>query len=375
MVALVDGDNDRNLGGLGVIQGFHGLRLHAVVRSDHQDDDVRHVGTAGAHGAEGGVTGGVEESEFENFLFPLRVGETDGVSTDVLRDAAGLALDHVGVADGVEEGGLAVVDVTHDGDHGRTRLKVFILVLDIELDLLLDRADAFAFGAFLQFKLESVLGRKLLGNRLVDGLIDVRENAQGHEVGDELEWFAIHLLGQVADYDRRFHDHRLGILGDGKLGLGLLLGGRLLSGSGFLLGSLLFFLTSRTTRLEAGQIDAAYQFADVGFRFGFRLRFRRCLFDFGFGNVGGLFRDFGRLFFRYRCLCGFGDHRFFGRLLGFRFFRFRRGFGLLLLDDLDDRFFRLRSFLFGGFLLLLVQPELLLDLQFEILRGDLVEGA
>ena len=41
------------------------------------------------------------------------------VGTDVLRDAAVLARDDVGVADRVEQLGLAVVDVTHDGDDRR----------------------------------------------------------------------------------------------------------------------------------------------------------------------------------------------------------------------------------------------------------------
>ena len=48
----------------------------------------------------------------------------DLVGADVLGDAAGLARDDVGLADGVEQRGLAVVDVAHDGDHRRTRLEV-----------------------------------------------------------------------------------------------------------------------------------------------------------------------------------------------------------------------------------------------------------
>src|SRR5690606_41789620 len=50
----------------------------------------------------------------------------DLVSADVLGDAAGLALDDVGLADRVEQAGLTVVDVTHDGDHRRTDLEVIL---------------------------------------------------------------------------------------------------------------------------------------------------------------------------------------------------------------------------------------------------------
>ena len=42
------------------------------------------------------------------------------IRTDVLGDAAGLAVSNVGVSDAVEQQRLAVVDVTHHGDHRRT---------------------------------------------------------------------------------------------------------------------------------------------------------------------------------------------------------------------------------------------------------------
>ena len=51
---------------------------------------------------------------------PSLVGD-DLVGTDGLGDAAGLGLHHVGVPDRVQQLGLAVVDVTHDGDHRRPR--------------------------------------------------------------------------------------------------------------------------------------------------------------------------------------------------------------------------------------------------------------
>ena len=51
------------------------------------------------------------------------------VGTDVLGDAAGLFLADVGLTDGVQQSGLAVVDVTHDGDHRRTALQVGLVAL------------------------------------------------------------------------------------------------------------------------------------------------------------------------------------------------------------------------------------------------------
>ncbi len=58
------------------------------------------------------------------------------VGTDGLRDATRLPGDHVGLADRVEQLGLAVVDVTHDRDHRRTRREILFATLVLaELDV------------------------------------------------------------------------------------------------------------------------------------------------------------------------------------------------------------------------------------------------
>ena len=71
--------------------------------------------------------------------------EVDFVGADVLGDAPGLSGDHVAFADVVEEGGLAVVHVSHDGDDWGTGLEdavvLFFFIFDIleaVLGLLLD---------------------------------------------------------------------------------------------------------------------------------------------------------------------------------------------------------------------------------------------
>ena len=43
LVDLVDGDDDRNAGGLGMIDGFDRLRHDAIVRRHDEHDDVRHL--------------------------------------------------------------------------------------------------------------------------------------------------------------------------------------------------------------------------------------------------------------------------------------------------------------------------------------------
>ena len=47
----------------------------------------------------------------------------------MLGDATGLALADVGLTDGVQQSGLAVVDVTHDGDDRRTGLEIVLAAL------------------------------------------------------------------------------------------------------------------------------------------------------------------------------------------------------------------------------------------------------
>ena len=116
-VDLVDGDDDRHCGRLGVVDRLDGLRHDAVVGGDDEHGDVGDLGAAGAHGGERLVARRVEERD----LAP--VGHVDLVGADVLGDAAGLGVDDRRLADGVEERRLAVVDVAHDGDDRRPGLE------------------------------------------------------------------------------------------------------------------------------------------------------------------------------------------------------------------------------------------------------------
>ena len=61
LVDLVDRDDDRNLRGLRVIDGFKRLRHHAVIGGHHQHDDVRDLRSACTHAGERFVTRRIEE--------------------------------------------------------------------------------------------------------------------------------------------------------------------------------------------------------------------------------------------------------------------------------------------------------------------------
>ena len=127
LVDLVDRHDDRHARRLGVVDGLDGLRHHAVVGGNHQHDDVGDLGAAGAHRGERGVAGRVDEGDLLAAL-----GRHHLIGADMLRDAAGFAGDDVGVAERIEQRGLAVVDVAHHGHDGRTRLGVGGVVDDIE---------------------------------------------------------------------------------------------------------------------------------------------------------------------------------------------------------------------------------------------------
>ena len=63
LVDLVDRDDDRHLGRLGVVDRLVGLRLHAVVGGDDDHGDVGDLRAAGTHGGERLVARGVEEGD------------------------------------------------------------------------------------------------------------------------------------------------------------------------------------------------------------------------------------------------------------------------------------------------------------------------
>ncbi len=121
-VDLVDRDDDRHLSGARVVDRLDRLRHHAVVSGDHQHDDVGHLCAAGAHLCERGVAGRVDERDLVTAALHL-------VGADVLGDATGLTRDNVRRADLVENGRLAMVDVTHDGYHRGSRSELLLIVV------------------------------------------------------------------------------------------------------------------------------------------------------------------------------------------------------------------------------------------------------
>ena len=146
---------------LGVVDRLDGLRHRPVVGRDHQDDDVGHLGAARAHGGERLVAGRIQEHDVAAVAGHL-------VGADVLGDAARLARRDVGLADGVEQRRLAVVDVAHDRDDRRARQQV--------LRVLRGRVAAgqqLVLAERRRFDLEAELGRDQRRGVEIDVLVDV----------------------------------------------------------------------------------------------------------------------------------------------------------------------------------------------------------
>ena len=143
--------------------------------------------------------------------------ESDGVSTDVLGDAAGFTGSDVGFADHIEQRRFAVVNVTHDGDDGRTRLELFRLIVEINFNFLFDPVNcAFTLSAFLNLKLYPVLRTHLDCDLLVNRLIHIGEDASFHEVSDDLERLLLECLSKFANNNRRLDYDDLCIGGQTK---------------------------------------------------------------------------------------------------------------------------------------------------------------
>ena len=144
-----------------------GLRHNAVIRRDHEDHNVGHLRAARPHRRKRGVARCVEEGNQR----PAFGG--DLVRTDMLGDPAGLARDHIGLAERVKQRGLAVVDMTHDGHNGCTRFQRFVRIIGA-FDCILD------IGVGHANDLMSKLFDQKFCSVLVDGLVLRRHNAVVH---------------------------------------------------------------------------------------------------------------------------------------------------------------------------------------------------
>ena len=105
-IHLIDCDNNRNIRRFRVVNRFHCLRHDAIIRCNHQNRDICRLRAACAHCSEGRMAGRIQEGD----ILPV---DRYAVCADVLRNAARFALCYRGVANRIQQGGFAVVNVAH----------------------------------------------------------------------------------------------------------------------------------------------------------------------------------------------------------------------------------------------------------------------
>jgi len=198
LVDLVDRHDDRHLGGARVVDRFNRLRHHAVVGGNHQNHDIRGFCAALAHGGKGFMAWRIDEGD-EAVLRGNLVG------ADVLGNAACFAGDNIGLADGVQQRGLAVVHVAHDGHDRRPRLQLIrrIGVRRKPFDNVRFRNALHAVSHFL--------GNDLCGVR-VDHVVDRVHLALLHQYLDDVDGAFRHAVGQFLDGDGFRNDDLAGHL-------------------------------------------------------------------------------------------------------------------------------------------------------------------
>ena len=188
LIDLVDGDDDRHIRRLRVVDCLDRLRHHAVIRRDHEDRNVRDLRTARTHCCKRLMSRRIEEDN----LLPLT---DDLIGTNVLRDAARLMCADRGIADGVEQRRLAVIDVTHDRNDGRTLLQRLRIVHDLGDQRRIDIRRQFLGG-------DTELPCHKRCRIEVNLLIDARHDAHEHELFDDVRCGVAHLGCEILDGNR-----------------------------------------------------------------------------------------------------------------------------------------------------------------------------
>ena len=104
-----------------MVQGFKRLRHHAIIGGDNQHYDVCDLGSTGAHAGKGFVAGSIEEDNLAAKGRRIFLGDLHLVSADMLCDSSRLTSGDIGFTNSIKQRSLAMIYVTHDGHHWRTR--------------------------------------------------------------------------------------------------------------------------------------------------------------------------------------------------------------------------------------------------------------
>ena len=166
--------------------GFFGLRHHAVIGGDDQNHQVSRLRAARTHGGKRLVARCIEEGNHALRRF-------DVIRANVLGNPARFTRCHARFANGIEQRGFTVIDVTHDRNHRRTRLGHGIGML-----LFLGQI-RIRIVPFCSNRVVTHFAHQNHGGFLIKHLIDGDHRAHFHHDLDNLGRFNGHFLRQFTD--------------------------------------------------------------------------------------------------------------------------------------------------------------------------------
>ena len=186
LINLVYSHDDRYICILGVIDSFNSLGHNTVIGGNHQNNNISNLGTTSTHHGKSFVTRCIQEGNASLFCL-YHVG------TDVLGNSTELTFCYMGTADGVQGLCLTMVNVTHDGNNGRTNINItFFTSIAFDNSLVVQADD---------MNITIVLRSQQGGSVCVNGLSDGNHHSHGHELGNDFRSLQVHLLCQIRHGD------------------------------------------------------------------------------------------------------------------------------------------------------------------------------
>ena len=206
-VHLVDGNHQGNTGCFGVVDGLNGLRHNAVVRCNHKNGNIGDHGATGTHGGKGFMARSIQEGNGTAV-------DINGISTDMLGNAAGFAGGNVGIADIVQKRRLTVVNVSHDHDNRSSGQEIFFSIGMVVNEALFHGNNDLTFHLAAHFHGDQGSGV------VVDHIRDGSKHAQLDQLLDDFRGRLLHAGSQLANADLIGDLHlKLLFLGNFKLQL------------------------------------------------------------------------------------------------------------------------------------------------------------
>ena len=181
LIDLVDGYDDWDISGFGMVDRFDRLRHNTVISRNDQDSDIRHRGTAGPHRSKGRVSRRIQESN-------LLAAFLDLVSTDVLSNTTCFACCYARVTQGIQEGCFTMVNVSHDGDNWRTLYQGILVDITFFYEEALN-VSCVNFHLLLSF--DTVVHHEELNSIAVKRLVLRCHYAHHEEFLDNFSWLAL----------------------------------------------------------------------------------------------------------------------------------------------------------------------------------------